>query len=147
MIIKIPIEKLLPHENIFKNHFQKLFEEIKNDGFLLRPIAVSKLDNSGQPGYFLIHDGHHRTKSLKRLGCKYIMAKVIDFWSDKVKVFYYYQLDKEFPKEKVVQLALKRKNLKPRTTKHFILSGSEFLPFHDNDIVEPKICTSLNKLK
>jgi len=147
MIIKIPLNKLLPHEETLEEHFQELLREIKRDGFLLRPIAVSRLDNVGKRGYFLIHDGHHRTRCLKTLGCKYIMANVIDFWSDKIKVFAYHKPNKEFPKEKVIQLALEQKGLKPRTTRHFILSSQKFLPFHDNEIVEPKIYKSLRELK
>lgn len=75
------------------------------------------------------------------------MANVVDFWADKIRVFHYYQLDKKFPKEKVLKLALEGKNLKPRTTKHFIRLGTEFVPFRNSDIVEPKIYTPLNELK
>lgn len=53
MIIKIPIKKLLPYEAIKEDHLNELFEKIKSDGFLLRPIAVSKLDNFGRPVFIL----------------------------------------------------------------------------------------------
>jgi len=147
MITKIPLNKLLPHEETLEEHFRELLVEIKSDGFLLRPIAVSRLDDFGKKGYFLIHDGHHRIRCLKALGCKYTMANVVDFWSDKIKVFHYYDLKKEFPKEKILDLALKGKDLKPRTTKHFIRLSKKSVPFHNNDIVEPKIYTLLSELK
>ena len=146
-IIKILIEKLIPHESILEERFKELLDEIKKDGFLLRPIVVSKLNNFGRPGFYLIHNGHHRARSLKALGCKYIIANVLDFWSDEIKVFHYYEPEKEFPKEKVIEIALNKKDLKPRQTKHFILIGGQLLPFHNNDVIEPKIYFPLEKLK
>lgn len=149
-IIKIPIESLVPHEGLIERHVKKLLNEIKNDDFLKRPLAVSKLDKFGYKGKFLIHDGHHRTESLKRLGCKYVKATVIDFSDKNIIVRKYYNWDVDFPKEKVIELALnalKGGKLLPRRDRTFIKAGGKLLKLQNNEMVEPARPTPLKELK
>lgn len=144
---KIEIEKLIPHESTLEEHFKELLQQIKQDGFLMRPIVVSQLDKFGKPGFYLIHDGHHRTRVLRTLGCQFIVANVIEFFSKEIKVFYYSNPENELLKEKVISLALNNKDLKPRQTRHCLLVKDKLLPFTDNDYIEPKIYFPLDKLK
>jgi len=149
-IVKIPIESLVPHEGLIERHVQKIFNEIKNDGFLKRPLAVSRLDKFGHRGKFLIHDGHHRTESLKRLGCKSVKATVIDFFDEKIKVRKYYNWEVDFPKEKVIELALNALNggkLLPRRDRTFIEADGKLLKLQNNEMVEPARPTPLKELK
>jgi len=147
MITKIEIDKLLPHEQTREDHIQELLDQITKDGFLMRPIAVFKTNIPGHSEHFIILDGHHRTGCLKRLGCKHIMANVVDIWDPAIKVGCWADLNKELPKEKIIELALSGKDLKPKTTKFIFCSGGQNAPFQDNDLVEPKIFTPLEELK
>jgi hypothetical protein len=149
-IITIPIENLVPHEGLIEKHVKKLLNEIKNDDFLKRPLAVSRLDKFGYKGKFLIHDGHHRTESLKRLGCKSVKATIIDFSDEKIKVRKYYDWKVDFPKEKVIELALnalKGGKLLPRRDRTFIEVNGKLLKLQNNEMVEPARPTPLKELK
>ena len=84
---------------------------------------------------------------MQRLGCRYIMANLIDLWDDRIKIMYYRNLKKKFPKEKVIEIVLRGEILRPRTTRSFVFIDGEFRPFQDNDKIEPKISTPLRDLK
>lgn len=147
-ILKIDIADLVPHEGILDWHLKEIWEWIQRDGFQLRPIAVSKLDSLGARwiGRYLIHDGHHRTAALKKLNCTKIMVSVFDFNNPHIKVTDYNDLAKHVPKEEVIGRATSGIEVTPRYDKHFIDVDGRLEPFHDNDILEPKIPTPLSEL-
>lgn len=139
-IMKVKMSNLVPHEGILDWHLKEIYEWMQKDGFQLRPIAVSKLDSLGDKwkGKFLIHDGHHRTAALKKLGCTQIMISVFDYSDPRIKVYDYNDASKVIPKEEVVRRAVSGMEVTPRYDKHFIDVQGILEPFHDNDLLEPK---------
>ena len=148
-IMKIRMTDLVPHEGILDWHLKEIFEWMERDGFQLRPIAVSRLDSLGGKwkGKYLIHDGHHRTAALKKLGCTRIMISVFDYNDPRIKVFDYNDVTIPVPKEEVIRRATSGIEVTPRYDKHFIDVDGNLEPFHDNDLLEPKKPTPLSQLK
>ena len=140
---------LVPHEGTLEEHIVEVYSEMKRDGFQLRPIALSRLDHLGGKwkGKYMIHDGHHRTAALKRLGCSHIMGSIFDYSDPRIKVFDYYETSIPVPKEEVVRRATSGMEVTPRYDKHYIDNNGVLEPFHDNDILEPKLKTPLSKLR
>jgi len=140
---------LVPHEGVIEEHIQEIKSEMESDGFQLRPIAISRLDQLGGKwrGKYMIHDGHHRTAALKRLGYTSIMGSIFDYSDPRIKVFDYYETSIPVPKEEVVRRATSGMKVTPRYDKHFIEVNGVLEPFHDNDILEPKLKTPLSQLK
>src|SRR6202035_5321852 len=147
-IVKVDMRDLVPHEGVIEAHIQEVYNEMKRDGFQLRPIAISRLDSLGGKwkGKVLIHDGHHRTAALKRLNCTKIMGSIFDYSDPRIKVFGYYDTSIVVPKEEVIRRATSGMEVTPRYDKHFIDVNGELQPFHDNDLLEPKRPTDLSEL-
>ena len=149
-IAKIRISNLVPHEGILDWHLKEIKDWIEKDGFQERPIAVSSLRSVGTEWAerFMIHDGHHRTRALKDLGCSFIMCSVFDYSNPKIKVLDYDTASKPISKEVVIRKAVSGKDIVPRYDKHFIeLADGKLVPFHDNSIIEPKLPTLLDELE
>jgi hypothetical protein len=148
-ILKAKISDLVPHEGIFDWHLKEIKDWIERDGFLARPIAVSRLDNLGPKwkGKLIIHDGHHRTAALKALGCTQIMVSIFDFSDPRIKIFDYYNTSIPISKEKVIERGTSGVEVTPRFDKHFIEVDGVLNPFHDNDRIEPFVNVRLSELK
>jgi hypothetical protein len=148
-IVKVDISDLVPHEGVIEEHIREVYNEMKSDGFQLRPIAISRLDSLGGKwkGKVLIHDGHHRTAALKRLNCTKIMGSIFDYSDPRIKVFGYYDTSIVVPKEEVIRRATSGMEVTPRYDKHFIDVNGELQPFHDNDLLEPAVPTDLSELR
>ncbi len=148
-IAKIDMRDLVPHEGVIEEHIQEITNEMRRDGFQLRPIAISRLDSLGGKwrGKYMIHDGHHRTAALKRLNCTRIMGSIFDYSDPRIKVFGYYDTSIVVPKEEVIRRATSGMEVTPRYDKHFIDVHGELQAFHDNDLLEPKIPTNLSELR
>ncbi len=147
-IAKIDMRDLVPHEGVIEEHIQEVYNEMKRDGFQLRPIAISRLDAVGPKwkGKYLIHDGHHRTAALKRLKCTKIMGSIFDYSNPRIKVYGYYDTSIVVPKEEVIRRATSGMEVTPRYDKHFIDVDGRLEPFHDNDLLEPQRPTPLAEL-
>lgn len=148
-IAKIKMTDLVPHEGVIEEHILEIKSEMERDGFQLRPIAISRLDHLGGKwrGKYMIHDGHHRTAALKRLECTSIMGSIFDYSDPRIKVFDYYNTTIPVTKEEVVRRATSGMEVTPRYDKHFIDVDGELEPFHDNDLLEPKLKTPLSELR
>ena len=148
-IKKIDMTDLVPHEGVIEEHIQELKAEMERDGFQLRPIAISRLDSLGPKwkGKVMIHDGHHRTAVLKRLGCTRIMGSIFDYSDPRIKVFGYYDTSIRVPKEEVIRRATSGMEVTPRYDKHFIDVYGELQPFHNNDLLEPELPTPFSELR
>ncbi len=148
-ISKIMMTDLVPHEGVIEAHILEVKSEMERDGFQLRPIAISRLDLLGSKwkGKYMIHDGHHRTAALKSLNCTRIMGSIFDYSDPRIKVFKYYDTSIPVPKEEVVRRATSGIEVTPRYDKHFIDVNGKLEPFHDNDLLEPKLPTPLDELR
>ncbi len=144
-IEKIDLALLVPHEEYREEHVLELMEQIKEDGYQLRPIAVTSLKKHGKTGY-LINDGHHRTEALRRLGVKRITANVIDF-EDEMFVVKSWKDNRTYEKKEIITYALANKKFPTKTTKFVVVENGEEKPFMDNDRIEPKLGVKLEELK
>jgi len=148
-ISKIKMTDLVPHEGVIEEHILEIKSEMERDGFQLRPIAISRLDLLGSrwKGKYMIHDGHHRTAALERLNCTRIMGSIFDYSDPRIKVFEYYNTSIPVSKEEVIRRATSGMKVTPRYDKHFIDVNDKLEPFHDNDMLEPKLPTPLERLR
>jgi hypothetical protein len=140
---------LVPHEGVIEEHILEVQSKMGRDGFQLRPIAISRLEKAGAKwrGKFMIHDGHHRTAALKRLGCNAIMGSIFDYSDPRIKVFDYYDTSIPVSKEEVIRRATSGMEVTPRYDKHFIDVDGKLEPFHNNNLLEPRLKTPLSELK
>ena len=147
-ILKVKMSELVPHEGILDWHLKEIVDQMQKDGYQLRPIAVSKLDSLGEKwkGRYLIHDGHHRTAALKKLGLDMIMISIFDFKSPRIKVFDYNDMSIVVPKEEVIRRATSGIEVTPRYDKHYIEINGKLESFHNNDVIEPITRTSFSEL-
>lgn len=147
-IIKINMSDLVPHEGILDWHLKEIADQMQMDSFQLRPIAVSRLDSLGDKwkGRYLIHDGHHRTAALKRLGRTKIMISIFDFQSSRIKVYDYNDMSIVVSKDEVIRRATSGIEVTPRYDKHYIDVDGKLQSFHNNDIMEPITRTPFSEL-
>jgi ParB-like chromosome segregation protein Spo0J len=149
-IEKIMISHLVPHEGTLDWHLKEITEWIERDGFQARPIAVSSLSSVGPEwkDKYMIHDGHHRTKALQDLDCKFAMCAIFDYNNPRIKVFDYDTESISISKELVVRRAVSGTEISPRFDKHFIeLENGRLSRFHDNSLIEPELHTPLSELR
>ena len=83
--------KLLPsnlirlHEECEDNRYSKLMARFTEERVLYNPLIVAKHNDN----YILI-DGANRFEALKQIGCKSIVAQLVDYQSDNVKLKSWY---------------------------------------------------------
>ena len=81
-VIKVlPLSDLLFHEEVDGVRSRELAEKIKAEGVLRDPIIVTRLG-----GGYLVLDGAHRCSALRALGCRYVVAQLVDYDDPRVKV-------------------------------------------------------------
>ncbi len=75
----VPLSKLKPHEEFTEGRLKNVIRDLKKTGILWFPILVDNKD-------FIILDGHHRAEAFKRMGMKTILARLVDYDSDDIRV-------------------------------------------------------------
>ncbi len=108
----VEISRLKGHEELDPQRLINLQAEIKADGILKKPIAVDINTN-------VVLDGHHRMGVLKLLGCSKIPVLLVDYQSAMVGVRTTDRRE-EYSKSKVIEAAMTRKLLSPKSTWHYI---------------------------
>jgi ParB-like chromosome segregation protein Spo0J len=73
MLIEIPIEKLKPNSWRKPGGTAGLAKDIKRHG-QSEPIEVIP---DGNTGFYFIRNGHRRVEALKAIGCKTVLAEVV----------------------------------------------------------------------
>lgn len=143
----IPISKCLVHEGIVEDWAGQIATSIRNDGFMKNPVIVAKHD-----GYYVVLDGMHRFRAIKKLGINDILAYEVDYFSKEVilegwDIFSFTKIGAEgflkdvFPANKGYQI-LKLKNLAEARDK--VLKQSILLAVGDK---ASKACTVLGLTK
>ena len=107
------ISLLRGHEGLDTRRLCALQAEIKSDGILKKPIAADVNTN-------VVLDGHHRIGALKLLGCSKIPVLFVDYQSPKIGVKTA-ENGIEYPKQKVIEAALRGKLLPPKSTWHYVM--------------------------
>jgi len=80
----VPVSSLLPHEEILTHAVNKLTLELKGQVELKNPIII---DENG-----IVLDGNHRMFAFKSLKLKYISVCRIDYFSQAVKLKYWFRV-------------------------------------------------------
>lgn len=80
-IVLVPIEKLLPHEEVVDTHIHELKNSLSRLGYFFRPILISKGSDK------VILDGHHRVSALIEMGAKQVPCVEISYMdNDEIKL-------------------------------------------------------------
>lgn len=102
------------HEQIQPDLLERTMDEIREDGYVKRPILVAD-------EHFVILDGHHRFAALKALGCRRIPAYVIDYFSDIIDLKTWPDaVVLEVRKDEVIRRGLANDPFPPKTTRHIL---------------------------
>lgn len=108
----VDITLLHSHEEIQPSLLERVMEEIREDGYVKKPILVADT-------VWVILDGHHRYEALKRLGCRRVPAYVIDYFTDVVDLgLWPTAKEKNVRKEDVVERGRAGLLYTPKTTRH-----------------------------
>lgn len=115
-ISSIAVSSLRPHENVDLEHLEKLYAQIVRDGGINTPILVD-----GATGTVL--DGHHRVMIASRMGLDKITAYIVDYLDDGTVALDSWRAGLELTKADVIQAALSRQLLPPRSSRHYFNKG------------------------
>lgn len=110
----VDVSKLHIHEEIQPDLLERVLDEIKDDGYVKRPILVAA-------EHYVILDGHHRYAALKQLGCRRIPCYIIDYYSDAVELKLWPTAKvRSVTKDEVIRHGLADKPYTPKTTRHIV---------------------------
>lgn len=111
----VPIERLLPHEEIEQPRVDELKLEIEEEMAVTEPIVVAK-------DSWVVLNGHHRVEALRQIGAKYVPAWVVNYHDVAVQVEKWPSSPvKEVPdKERIISRAKEGKLYPPKTSRHRI---------------------------
>ncbi len=85
--ILMPVDKLIPHEEIVEGRLKDLVEQFKRDNAVDMPIVVAPIPGTDK---YLIVDGHHRWAAVKAMGLNKIPCIIIDYFSREVELKTWY---------------------------------------------------------
>jgi hypothetical protein len=85
----LPVDHLVFHEFADEKRVERMEARLNVDGYLKNPPIVASIPDTDR---FVILDGANRTSALIRLGCKHILAQVVDYQSDRVKLLTWHHL-------------------------------------------------------
>ncbi len=126
----VPIEKLIPLEQVFPTHLKNLEEMIDRDDFILKAIIADKKTGT-------ILDGSHRYVYFLKRGFKTVPVHWVDYDDENIRVgthlshrFFIEYGTTGVSKNECKKRALKGNLFPPRTTRHFF-------PFRKIDIALP----------
>src|SRR5688572_2148416 len=77
--------EVMLHEEVEESRYERLYNRLKDEGVLYNPLIVGRYKNK----YVLI-DGANRYQALKKLGAKTILAQIVDYKSDGLKLKSWY---------------------------------------------------------
>ena len=133
----VSLSDLKEHEETERERLDTLKSEIQARGAILLPVVADK-----ETGMIL--DGHHRTASLRELGCARVPVVWVDYLSPRI-VVRSWKDGSEINKEDVAAALLRGEKLPPKTTRHFFLTdGGELV--HVSAALNP-IEVSLEQLR
>jgi hypothetical protein len=111
----IPIENLLPHEQVVPRRIEEVLQEITEHSGVPAPIVVAE-------GSWVVLDGHHRLEALRKLGAKRVPAWLVDYDDTAVSVEKWpdAKVRTNPTKKAIVKRAKKGMLYPPKTSRHKI---------------------------
>lgn len=109
----VPIERLLPHEQIVQEVLEEVLSDVKREGGLREPILVAE-------GTYVVLNGHHRLAALTQMGARRIPAWVIDYLGEDVELERWPESTYlgAVTKQEVLAHARSSQLFPPKTTRH-----------------------------
>ncbi|MBE2255623.1 MAG: hypothetical protein IAE65_05430, partial [Ignavibacteria bacterium] len=101
-LLKISDVKL--HEDTENKRLRNIFQRISHDKYLMNPVIIGKYEND----YILI-DGANRFSSLKEIGCKLVLAQIIDYKDKEIKLYSWNHFVYDLEVDAILNLAKKKK--------------------------------------
>ncbi len=77
----LKINEILLHEDTETKRLRNIYSRIKRDKYLINPIIVAEYNNE-----LILIDGANRYSSLKDIGCKLVLAQIIDYNDSQTKL-------------------------------------------------------------
>ena len=125
----VDLSQLHGHEQIRATLLEQLTEQIKQDGYLKRPILVADR-------HFVVLDGHHRLEAVRLLGCNRIPAYLVDYKSDIVNLGTWPEaIVSTVTKDEVIRRGLTGDRFPPKTTRHTVTIPLEDRPTDLEDLM------------
>lgn len=90
------------HEATEDNRLRNIYSRIAHAKYLLNPVIVGKFNKD-----HILIDGANRTSSLQEIGCKLILAQVIDYKDPGIKLLTWDHVIYDFDFEKLKEFAIK----------------------------------------
>ncbi|MEM3555884.1 MAG: ParB N-terminal domain-containing protein [Candidatus Micrarchaeia archaeon] len=112
------ISELKAHELPDKRRVKELEEDMRRRGILLKPIIVDRKTK-------IIIDGHCRCDALRRVGCRKVAVRFVDYLSEKIAVEGWN--GEKVNKKDVLEAGMSGVLMKPKTTRHIVRVGEKFL--------------------
>lgn len=85
----LPAEALVLHEHADEKRVERMQARLAGDGFLKNPPIVAPIPGTDR---YVVLDGANRTRALEALGCKHILAQVVDYKSSQVHLLTWHHL-------------------------------------------------------
>ena len=83
-VVLLDIGRVRHHEEVVPELLEALREEIARDGFLKHPILVDKAT-------LVVLDGTHRVEALRALGCRRVVACLVDYRDPRITLGCWYR--------------------------------------------------------
>ena len=85
----LPVEALVLHEHADEKRVARMQSRLSADGYLKNPPIVASIPGTER---FVVLDGANRTRALEALGCKHLLAQVVDYKSGHVQLLTWHHL-------------------------------------------------------
>ena len=115
----VDIDCIYTHEYVINENVVAFQEYLNKSQNFLVPTIIVSAEN-------VLIDGHHRLELMRRMGYKRIPVTVCNYLHS--DIFTHIEPEKRLAKEFIIQSALNRTNLTPKSTRHVILHNNIFVP-------------------
>ena len=85
----LPVEALVLHEHADDKRVARMGSRLSADGYLKNPPIVAPIPGTER---FVVLDGANRTRALESLGCKHVLAQVVDYKAGHVQLLTWHHL-------------------------------------------------------
>ncbi|MGB9696810.1 MAG: hypothetical protein ACP5P3_09085 [Ignavibacteria bacterium] len=100
----LKISEIKLHETTETYRLRNIYQRIATSKFLMNPVIVGKYKDD-----YILLDGANRLASLKEIGCKLILAQIIDYLDPKIKLRKWNHLVYNFDFNKILKYLVDNK--------------------------------------
>jgi hypothetical protein len=85
----LPVEALVLHEHADEKRVARMQARLSADGYLKNPAIVAPIPGTER---FVVLDGANRTSALEAMGCRHVIAQVVDYKAGHVQLLTWHHL-------------------------------------------------------